>query len=137
MQLTKPILTCDHAADFFTSPEGWKEMTPEQRLDRAERILIRMATAGRRTRSEWRYKINSLIDAQIRHEAESRIRSARIDEQLSENRKGMAELRESIAELRESQKESIAELRDSQKLTDKALRSLIENLHKNRNGNSD
>jgi len=105
-------------------------MTPEQRLDRAERILIRMATAGRRTRSEWRYKINSLIDAQIRHETESRIRSAKIDEQLSEHRKAMAELRE-------SQKESIAELRESQKLTDKALRSFIESLSKNRNGISD
>jgi hypothetical protein len=107
-----------------------EEMTPEQRLDRAERILIATIKSGRRTRSEWRYKINSLIDAQIRHEAESRIRSAKIDEQLSEHRKAMAELRE-------SQRESIAELRESQKLTDKALRSFIESLHKNRNGSSD
>jgi thioredoxin-like negative regulator of GroEL len=94
-------------------------MTPEQRLDRAERILITMAKSGRRTRSEWRYKINSLIDAQIRHEAQSHIRSAKIDEQLSENAK------------------AIAELRESQKLTDKALRTFIESLGKNRNGNSD
>jgi len=93
-------------------------MTPEQRLDRAERILITMAKSGRRTRSEWRYKINSLIDAQIRHEAQSHIRSAKIDEQLSENAK------------------AIAELRESQKLTDKALRTFIESLGK-RNGNSD
>ena len=93
-------------------------MTPEQRLDRAERILITMAKSGRRTRSEWRYKINSLIDAQIRHEAQSHIRSAKIDEQLSENAK------------------AIAELRESQKLTDKALRTFIESLGK-RNSNSD
>jgi len=77
-----------------------------------------MAKSGRRTRSEWRYKINSLIDAQIRHEAQSHIRSAKIDEQLSENAK------------------AIAELRESQKLTDKALRTFIESLGK-RNGNSD
>jgi hypothetical protein len=105
-----------------------EEMTPEQRLDRAERILIRMAVSGRRTRSEWRYKINSLIDAQIRHEAESRIRWAKVDEELSEHRKAMAELRD-------SQKESIAELRESQKLTDTALRTFIESLRKNKTAN--
>jgi hypothetical protein len=126
-------------------------MTPEQRLSRTERILLIMARSGRRTRSEWRYKINSLIDAQIRHEAESRIRSAKIDEQLRENAVAQAENRRAIAELRESQKESIAELKESQKLThesiaglkesqqltDKALRSFIESLRKSRNDNSD
>ena len=108
-------------------------MTPEQRLDRAERILLTMIKSGRRTRSEWRYKINSLIDAQIRHEAESHIRSAKIDEQLSENAKAIAELRESQREMKDSQNE----LRESQKLTDKALRTFIESLGKSRNGNSD
>ena len=112
-------------------------MTPEQRLDRAERILITMAKSGRRTRSEWQYKINSLIDAQIRHEAESRMRSAKIDEQLRENAVAQAENRRAIAELRESQKESIAELKESQKLTDNALRTFIESLRKSRNGNSE
>ena len=101
-------------------------MTPEQRLDRAERILIAMVKSGRRTRSEWQYKINSLIDAQIKHEAESRMRSAKIDEQLRENAVAQAENRRAIAELRESQK-----------LTDKALRTFIESLRKDRNGKSD
>jgi len=44
-------------------------MTPEERLGRAERILVEMAKSGRRSRSEFRYKINCLIDAQMRHEA--------------------------------------------------------------------
>jgi len=101
-------------------------MTPEQRLARTERILLIMARSGRRTRSEWRYKINSLIDAQIRHEAESRMRSAKIDEQLRENAVAQAQNQKAIAELRESQK-----------LTDKALRTFIESLSKNRNGKSD
>ena len=101
-------------------------MTPEQRLDRTERILVAMVKSGRRTRSEWQYKINSLIDAQIRHEAESRMRSAKIDEQLRENAVAQAENRRAIAELRESQK-----------LTDKALRTFIESLRKDRNGKSD
>jgi len=43
-------------------------MTPEQRFKRVERILGRLATRGRKTRSEFRDKINILIDAQIRSE---------------------------------------------------------------------
>ncbi|HET6973500.1 MAG TPA: hypothetical protein VFH96_05710 [Pyrinomonadaceae bacterium] len=108
-------------------------LTPEQRLDRAERILIATIKSGRRTRSEWRFKINSLIDAQIRDEAEWRVRTAKIDEQLSQNAAGQAQNQKAIAELRESQ----AELKESQKLTDKALREFIESLRKNPNGNSD
>ena len=108
-------------------------MTPEQRLDRAERILIATIKNGRRTRSEWRYKINSLIDAQIKDEAAWRLRSAKIDEQLRQNAAGQAQNQKAIAELRESQ----AELKESQKLTDKALRTFIESLRKNQNGNSD
>jgi hypothetical protein len=108
-------------------------LTPEQRLDRAERILIATIKSGRRTRSEWRFKINSLIDAQMRDEAEWRVRTAKIDEQLREVAVAQAENAKAIAELRESQ----AELKESQKLTDKALRTYIESLRKNRNGNSD
>lgn len=121
------------AADFFTSPEGLKEMTPEQRLDRAERILISMIKSGRRTRSEWRYKINSLINAQITHEEMSQRRSAKIDEQLLKTAAAQAQNQKAIAELRESQ----ADLKESQKLTDKALRTFIENLGKSKNDNSD
>ena len=112
-------------------------MTPEQRLNRAERILIAMVKSGRRTRSEWQYKINSLIDAQIRHEGESRMRTAKVDELLREVAVAQIENQKAIAELRESQKESIAELKESQTLTDKALRTFIESLRKNRNGNSE
>ena len=100
-------------------------MTPEQRLDRAERILIAMVKSGRRTRSEWQYKINSLIDAQIKDEAAWRLRSAKIDEQLMENAAGQAENRKAIAELRESQK-----------LTDNALRAFIDSVRTGPNGQS-
>src|SRR5215217_5920639 len=103
-----------------------ERMTPEQRLNRAERILLAMIKSGRRTRSEWQYKINSLIDAQIRHEEESRMRSAKIDEQLRE-----------VAVAQAQNQKATAELRESQKLTDKALRALIYSLRKTRNGNSD
>ena len=43
-------------------------MTPEQRLDRTERILMLMIRAGRRARTEWNEKVNILIDAQIKNE---------------------------------------------------------------------
>jgi hypothetical protein len=44
-------------------------MTPEQRLDRLERIVKLMVRAGMRERRETREKINALIDAQLRTEA--------------------------------------------------------------------
>ena len=43
-------------------------MTPEQRLKRVERMLGRLAVRGRKTRNEFRDKINILIDTQIQSE---------------------------------------------------------------------
>ena len=50
-------------------------MTPEQRLDRVERILVLFVTAGRRVRGEYRQqsyeqdeKINMLIQTQMETE---------------------------------------------------------------------
>ncbi len=125
-------------------------MTPEQRLRRAERILLTMVKSGRRTRSEWRYKINSLVDAQIRHEAVWHLESEAINTQLKEvaiaqakNEKAIADLTRSqkltdkaLAGLTKSQKltdKALADLTKSQKLTDKALRALLEGLRKDRN----
>ena len=93
-------------------------MTPEERLDRAESILVRMAKSGREARTEFRQKINILIDAQIRNEAAWRVESEAINEQL----KVLA-----VAQ---------AELARSQKLTDRALRAFIDSLRKRGNGNS-
>ena len=100
-------------------------MTPEQRLKRAERILITMIKSGRRTRSEWRYKINSLIDAQIRHETVWHAESDAINRQLKE-----------VAVAQAKNEKAIADLTESQKLTDKALRAFINSLRKGRNGKS-
>jgi hypothetical protein len=91
-------------------------MTPEQRLDRVERILGRMATAGRKARDEFRAKINILIDAQIRNEQAWRIKSDEINEHIS----ALA-----IAQ---------AELSQSQKLTDRALRDYLNSQRKRENG---
>src|ERR1044072_6083168 len=59
-------------------------MTPEQRLDRAEKILGRMIKSGRRSRSKFHFKINSLIDAQMRHEARWDAESQVINEKMKE-----------------------------------------------------
>jgi hypothetical protein len=58
-------------------------MTPEQRLDRLERIVKLFAREGRRARSELNAKADMLIDAQMRNEdrfaalAESQIHTDR------------------------------------------------------------
>lgn len=107
-------------------------MTPEQRLDRAEYILVRLAKSGRQARSEFREKINMLIEAHMRNEATWRAESHTINEQI----KALAVAQ---AELTNSQKlmaVAHAELTKSQKLTDQALRAFINGLHKGGNGNS-
>jgi hypothetical protein len=43
-------------------------MTPEQRLDRLERIAKLFATAGLRARSQFRKQYEILMDAQMRNE---------------------------------------------------------------------
>ena len=105
-------------------------MTPEQRFKRVERILARLATRGRKTRSDFRDKINILIDAQIRseevwlrHKEEWRAESRAINEQI----KATDEQIKNVALAQ-------AELTKSQKLTDRALRDFINSLRKGQNG---
>jgi hypothetical protein len=116
--------TCDHVLDF--SPHLKEEaMTPEQRLDRVEYILGRMAKSGREARTEFRYKINALIDAQMKNEAAWRAESQAINEQIRQ-----------VNEQIKAQAVAQAELTKSQKLTDKALRAFINSLRKNDNGHT-
>jgi hypothetical protein len=89
-------------------------MTPEQRLYRAERILLGLIKAGRRARTQFRAehreineKINILIDTQID-----------TSEQLKKTG------------------EQIESLTASQAKTDESLRRLINSLRKRPNGNS-
>ena len=83
-------------------------MTPEQRLDRVERILGLYAREGRRWRLRSREqddKLNMLIQAQM-ETTEQINRSAAIHDR------------------------EMADLRKSQKLTDQALRAFIKRLDK-------
>ena len=100
-------------------------MTPEQRLDRVERILVLFVTAGRRIRGEYRHqsreqdeKIDILIQTQM--ETEEIMKASR------------AETEEILKRLAVSQ----TELAESQKRTDKALRAFINSHRKSANGQS-
>ena len=93
-------------------------MTPEQRLDRVERILILFVNARRRTRGEWR------------------TRSREQDDKISILIQSQMETTEQIKSMAARHDKDIIELRESQKLTDKALRAFTNSLHKGRNGES-
>lgn len=81
-------------------------MTPEQRLDRLERIAKLFAKAGLRARSQFAKQYEILMDAQIRTEAKF-----------------------------EQNEERFAKLAESQIHTDQRLDALIDIIRK-RNGNS-
>jgi DNA polymerase III alpha subunit (gram-positive type) len=121
-------------------------MTPKQRLDRVERILGIMATAGRKAREEFREKINILIDSQIRSEDEFRERikiltnsQNKTEELTRENSRAISENSKAIKVVQE-QLQAVAvaqaELTQSQKLTDRALRDYLNSLPRRKNGNS-
>jgi hypothetical protein len=83
-------------------------MTPEQRLDRLERIAKLFARAGVRVRRESREhdnKINQLVDLQIRNE-----------------------------ERQKHNEERFAKLTESQANTDRRLDALIDTIRDGRNG---
>lgn len=107
-------------------------MTPEQRFDRVERVLVRLAKSGREARSEFREKINILIDTQIRNEAVWRARSEAINEQIE----AINEQIKGLADSHVMAEKEMVDLRRSQKLTDQALRAFINSLRKGRNGKS-
>ena len=91
-------------------------MTPEQRLDRVERILGLFAREGRRWRVQKREqdeKINILIQTQL--ETTEQINKLTANHAFHE--------------------EEMAEVRREQKLTQQSLRAFIESLRKGRNGN--
>jgi hypothetical protein len=90
-------------------------MTPEQRLDRVERILTLFVNAGRRARKHSREqdeKINILIRSQM--ETTEQIKRLAADHSTAEK--------------------EMAELRRSQQLTQQTLRAFIKSLRKGKTG---
>ncbi len=118
-------------------------MTLEQRVRRAERMLVMMAQTGRRTRSEWGYKINGLIDAQMRfeatvHEAQKRNEAEAWEQKERINKliQSQRETTEQIRSLQMETSEQIKGLAAGQAKTDEALRAFINSLRKGHNGRS-
>ena len=107
-------------------------MTPEQRLDRVERILGRIAVAGRKYRSEFRQNINMLVNTQMQNEQHWRAQSDELNEKINILINTQMEASEQIKGLATGQ----AKLEESQQLTDRALRAFIDSLRKGGNGNS-
>jgi Xaa-Pro aminopeptidase len=132
-------------------------VTPEQRLKRTEWMIARLAVLGRKARSDWRQRVDILINMHERNVEASRVASQetkeKIDilintqmqtgEQLRKNgeqqRKTDEQLRktdEQIERLAVRHELEMGELRKAQELTDKALRAFIDSLRKGGNGNS-
>ena len=106
-------------------------MTPEERLDRLERIARLMVRAGLRARREMRQqddKITIMIDAQIKNED----RFA----DLAASRNQHDEKIKMLIEAQLRNEVLFAELAESQKNTDRRLDTLIGIVQKGRNGKS-
>jgi hypothetical protein len=125
--------------DFSPHLKDGCTMTPEQRLDRLERVAKLMATAGLRARKEWRdqareqnEKINILISMHHQNEDASRAESHALNEKISILVDSQIKTDDQI----KAHDKDLAELRASQKLTDQALRAFLDSLRKGRNGKS-
>jgi predicted lipase len=143
----------------FSKTNGFvAPMSPEERLDRLERVAKLLVTSGRRTRTELRTNINALIDAQMRNEATFNKQFARLSAAQAQTRvllrelivtqgrteKKVEELAASHKELATAQKElavahkdlavSQKELAVSQKQSDEKLSTLIDIVERDRNG---
>ena len=109
--------------------------TPEERLDRLERVTKMLVNKGRKARSEWREqsrdqaeKINILIHMQMK-----------VDEQLERTDRQIDSLSIQVNNLTiqvNNLAVAQAELTKSQKLTDRALRAFINSNRKGQNGTS-
>ena len=128
-------------------------MTPEQRLDRLERIAGLMVRAGLRARRHGREqdeKINMIIDAQMksdeRFNAQMRERDERFNAQMRERDEKFGFLERKVefvidAQIRNEERfaklaQTQTELTASQAATNRRLEALIEIVIEQRNGGS-
>jgi sugar-specific transcriptional regulator TrmB len=98
----------------------------QDRISRAERILLLAIRAGRRERKEWRERHAALIDSQIRTDdkiAKLTESQARTDATLAESR---AHTDAALAESGARTDAALAELAKSQVHTDRKLDALID-----------
>jgi hypothetical protein len=97
-------------------------MTPEQRLDRLERIAKLLVRAGMRARREMNEKINILLDAQIRNDE----RFAKTDERFAKTDEKFARLAETSALADEKFAQIMKQLAEKSAETDDKFARLVE-----------
>ena len=120
-------------------------MTPEQRLDRLERIAKLFDAAGIRARRNMREldeKIGILVNLHIQNEERFKDQDDKINvlidlQQSNEARfRGHDDKINALADLQQSNEERFAKLVESQSNTDLKLQKLMEVIAKGRNGKS-
>ena len=110
-------------------------MTPEQRLNRVERILGLFVRDGRRWRvrsREQNEKINSLINMHERDRDVRQAESQKLNEKINILITCQMEMINSQSEIGAT----VKDLAKSQSETDRSLRAFIDSLRKGGNGNS-
>jgi hypothetical protein len=114
-------------------------MTPEQRLDRLERIAKLFVRAGVRYRRDLRDlgdKLNILVDSQIKNEERFKQNEAAFQLRSAEYEKRFERNEEKTARLSQKTDRKFVELAESQARTDRSLAELIKIVTRGRNGSS-
>lgn len=128
-------------------------MTPEQRLDRVERILGLFAREGRQQRVRSREqdeRINILIHMHERDREMRQADSRGLNEKINILINSQMDLRSTVKDLSSTVKDlavaqsegrtihdkEMAELRKAQSETDRSIRAFLDSLRKGGNGNS-
>jgi hypothetical protein len=113
-------------------------MTPEQRLDRIERIAKLFVTAGLRARRNMRQldeNIGILVNLQIQNEERFKNQDEKINI-LIDFQRANEERFKANEERFKANEERFAQLVESQSKTDRRLEGLIEIIRNARNGNA-
>lgn len=114
-------------------------MTPEQRLDRVERMLGLFVGEGRRWRVRSREqdeRINILIHIQERDREVRQAESRELSEKINILINAQIEARAINQEAKAIHDKEMSELRKSQSETDRRLQVFLDSLRKGGNGNS-
>ncbi len=121
-------------------------MTPEQRLDRLERVAKLFVRAGMRARQQSREqndRIHILMHMSERDREGRQAESRELNEKINILINSQIETSAVVRDLASSQKEArdlhdkeMAELRKSQGETNRSLRAFLDSLRKGGNGNS-
>jgi len=121
-------------------------MTPEERLNRLERVAKLFVRAGMRAREQSRKqneRINVLIHMSERDRQVRQAESHELNEKINILVNSQMDLSSTVKDLAAMQSEGrtihdqeMAELRKSQSETDRSLRAFLDSLRKGGNGNS-